>query len=172
MTLSLLAGLAATAQANVYRWRDSQGAVHYDQSLPDKAIASGYEVLDDAGDVVKRVPPPSTASQRAEARRKAAVAERLATQKETQRRQDRMLLQTFDNVGEIKNMRDQRLKALGVQIELARDRIKQLSGGGSSPEQAAAQTDLTTLLKQRLYMRQEFAQDIQRFRELQKGEAQ
>lgn len=170
--LLLLAGDFAVGQVAlgaIYRWRDANGMVHYDQSLPDAAISRGYEVINDAGEIVRRVPPPPTAAQRAQAEVEAQKAARTEAEAEARKRRDRILLDTFSSVDDIKHMRDERLDALDVQIELARDRVKQLADGDKAAR-ASAEASLHELVRQRDQTRLEFEADIKRFREL-KGQA-
>lgn len=159
------------AQAGIYRWRDAKGVVHYDQSLPEAAVSRGYEVLGSNGEVTRRVPPPLTPAEQAAAKLKAEAAGREEAREEARERHDRMLLQTFDSVGDIKHMLDERLRALGVQIQLAHDRVRQLGQGAAVSERAAAQAALEDLLRRRSDIRQEFRADIERFRQLKKDGA-
>lgn len=163
--LTVTLAFSSVAQAAIYRWRDANGMVHYDQSLPDAAVSRGYEVINDAGEVVRRVPPPPTAAQRAQEKAEAAKAAQTMAKKEARERRDRILLDTFSSVGDIKHMRDERIDALDVQIELARDRVKQLKGSGAAAR-ASAEASLQDLLRQREQTRLEFEADIKRFREL------
>ncbi|OBS08298.1 DUF4124 domain-containing protein [Acidihalobacter prosperus] len=154
-----------SAQAAIYRWRDAKGTVHYDQSLPDAAVARGYEVLDAGGEVIRRVPPPPTAEQRAHDEAEARAAAQAEAKEEARERHDQMLLQTFSSVGDIRHMRDERLRALDVQIQLARDRVAQQAGGDAAAR-AAARSTLQDLLHQREQIKLEFEADVRRFRQL------
>lgn len=70
---SLIAlGLFAFAAANAlaldkthqrYRWKDTQGVVHYDDVLSDAAIHLGYDIVSSGGMVIRHVAPPRTAKE-------------------------------------------------------------------------------------------------------------
>lgn len=123
--LYLLAAEAHAAQ-DTFRWRDDQGQVHYSNLLPQTAIEHGYEVLNDNGVVVKVVPPPLTAAQRAAAVAEAKRLEREAAARAARVRHDNMLLQTFDSVQAIESLRDERVGALDGQLRLLQDRQRRL----------------------------------------------
>lgn len=79
---TLLAGVAAHAQKTSgyrYKWVDTQGLPHYSDSLTAEAMKSGYELVNDRGMVVQRVPRQLTADER-------AAANKLAVQKAAQER--------------------------------------------------------------------------------------
>ena len=84
--------VAADAAAETYRWVDENGEVHYSKTLPPEAATRPYQVLNDAGIVIRRVDDPlapepteeerkATAEKKAdpdrEAREKRARADRL-----------------------------------------------------------------------------------------------
>lgn len=155
-------------RGDVYRWRDAKGVVHYDQSLPDVAIANGYEVLNNSGEILHQVPPPPTPSQLAVEKAKAASVARQSAREKAQERYDRMLLRTFDDVSDIKRMRNERLKAIGIQIGLVQDHLQQLTEDGNNSNRSETKTELQTLLRQRRRIQLQFEEAIKRFKELDK----
>jgi hypothetical protein len=96
-----------TAQAQLYRWVDGNGRVHYSDTPPSTYQKSGGTELSKQGNVIKRT--------QSEAERK-AEAERLAEQKQIQVEQqkqaqlDRALTQTYTTEAEIDLARDRALE--------------------------------------------------------------
>ncbi len=83
----LVAGLSAHAQntGNVrYKWHDGQGLAHFSDSLTAEAMKYGYELVNDRGMVVQRVPRQLNAEERAAANKLAA--EQAARQRAAQER--------------------------------------------------------------------------------------
>ncbi len=46
---------SSTTAHNHFKWRDGQGNLHYDDSLPDEAIKYGYDIINSNGLVLKHV---------------------------------------------------------------------------------------------------------------------
>lgn len=83
----LAASLSTQAQntGNVrYKWYDGQGLMHFSDSLTTEAMKYGYELVNDRGLVVQRVPRQLTAAERAAAAKLAA--EQAAQQRAAQER--------------------------------------------------------------------------------------
>jgi hypothetical protein len=83
----LAASLSTQAQntGNVrYKWHDGQGLMHFSDSLTAEAMKYGYELVNDRGLVVQRVPRQLTAAERAAAAKLAA--EQAAQQRAAQER--------------------------------------------------------------------------------------
>ena len=79
---ALVASLSVQAQntGNTrYKWHDGQGLMHFSDSLTAEAMKYGYELVNDRGMVVQRVPRQLNAEER-------AVANKLATEQEAKRR--------------------------------------------------------------------------------------
>jgi len=98
---------AGTAQAQMYRWVDGNGRVHYSDTPPSTYQKSGGTELSKQGNVIKRT--------QSETERQ-AEAERLAEQKKMQAEQqrqaqlDRALTQTYTSEAEIDLTRDRALE--------------------------------------------------------------
>jgi hypothetical protein len=79
---ALVASLSVQAQntGNTrYKWHDGQGLMHFSDSLTAEAMKYGYELVNDRGMVVQRVPRQLNAEER-------AVANKLAAEQEAKRR--------------------------------------------------------------------------------------
>ena len=120
LTAALLLG-AGAAQAQLYRWVDGNGRVHYGDTPPTTYQKSGGAEMNKQGLVIKRT--------QSEAERK-AEAERLAGQKrveEARQRQaqlDRALTQTYTTEAEIDLARDRALENYKLMIKGAETRAR------------------------------------------------
>jgi hypothetical protein len=124
ITLLTLAGLAVAAVANaaeVYRWVDKDGEVHYSESLPPDFEDKGHDVLNDRGIVtdedLKLTPPPPEEipqeEQLKELPRDSSGLQRprqLYSDAEMQRRMDNFLMLRYNSEQEI-------LDEMNVEIE-------------------------------------------------------
>jgi hypothetical protein len=112
---------AATADAAMYRWVDSNGRVHYGDTLPSTYQKSGAAEMNKQGSVIKRT--------QSEAERK-AEAEHLAEQKRIQEEEqkqaqlDRALTATYTSEAEIDLARDRALEHHKLAIKGAEIRFK------------------------------------------------
>lgn len=105
LALALLA--AGAAHAAMYRWVDSNGRVHYSDTLPPTYQKSGAAEMNKQGTVIKRTQ--SEAERRAEAERLAELA-RLKAERDKQAQLDRALTQTYTSEAEIDLARDRALE--------------------------------------------------------------
>ncbi|MCC5812618.1 MAG: DUF4124 domain-containing protein [Ectothiorhodospiraceae bacterium] len=110
--------IAFPSQAQLYRWVDDDGNVHYTDTLPPDRARDGRSVFSRDGSrvgEVERAPTPEElAEQEAERLRE---KERQAREQEARTRQleyDRMLLRTFNNEAHIERSRVERLEALNA----------------------------------------------------------
>ena len=110
VSTSLLARVllaAGAAHAAMYRWVDSNGRVHYSDTLPPTYQKSGAAEMNKQGTVIKRTQ--SEAERRAEAERQAELA-RVRAEQAKQAQLDRALTQTYTSEAEIDLARDRALE--------------------------------------------------------------
>ncbi len=121
-TLAVAALLSAgAADAAMYRWVDSNGRVHYSDTLPPTYQKSGASEMNRQGLVIKRTQ--SEAERRAEAER-LAEEKRLELEQQQQVQQDRALTQTYTTSAEIDLARDRALEHHKLLIKSAEARAK------------------------------------------------
>jgi len=191
-SLALLAACAGNAQAQMYRWVDGSGRVHYSDTLPQTYQKSGAAEMNKQGLVIRRTQ--SEAERRAEAQRQAEQLKIERAQAE-QARLDRALMATYTSEAEIDLARDRALehhklairgaeiRAKAVEENLAdlRARIANLEKAGRkvSPDlqDQLAQVQKESLDLKRtilnneeamMQVREKYESDKQRFRELSK----
>jgi hypothetical protein len=107
--------VAGSAAAEVYRWVDENGEVHYSESLPPTHVDKGHDVLNERGilldEDIKLTPPPppppaevTEEEQRLELPRDSSGLPRpkpLYTDSEKQERMDKLLLLRYASMEEI-----------------------------------------------------------------------
>ncbi|MFP5380810.1 MAG: DUF4124 domain-containing protein [Gammaproteobacteria bacterium] len=98
---------AGMAQAQMYRWVDSNGRVHYSDTPPTTYQKSGGAEMSKQGVVIKRTQ--SEAERRAEAERQAEQA-RIQEEQNRQAQVDRALMATYTSEAEIDLARDRALE--------------------------------------------------------------
>jgi hypothetical protein len=173
----------------LYKWRDQQGIVHYGDAVPPRYAQNNRAVINNQGITLQSLPGRETPAElQAEARREAARESVLA-----HHRHDRVLLDTYTSVADLKRARNNRLNALQSQIHLASGNIQHLERQVASLETRvnslktagkSISVDLATALKaarsnllqnrrflqdrhyERIAIRSTFAKDIARFKAL------
>lgn len=131
---------AGAANAEMYRWVDGNGRVHYSDTQPSTYQRSGGTELSKQGNVVKRTQ--SEAERRAEAEREAEQKRlQLALQKQAQF--DRALTQTYTSEAEIDLARDRALehhrlaiKGAGIRSKTVEANLQELGARIASIEKA------------------------------------
>jgi len=119
LVLVLLASAAQAAAGNIYRYVDNSGKRIYTTVIPPEYVGSGYEVLNDRGQVVRVVPRTPTAGERA-ALVAAEEAERQRQQAEqAQRENDNMLRRRYRSVAEFERERDEVLAGFAREMTTA-----------------------------------------------------
>jgi hypothetical protein len=111
----------SSAQAAMYRWVDSNGRVHYGDTLPPTYQKSGAAEMNKQGQVIKRTQ--SEAERKADAERE---VERKQIQQEQQKllQRDRALTSTYTTEAEIDLARDRALEHHKLAIRGAEIRAK------------------------------------------------
>jgi len=189
-SLVLIAACAGTAQAQMYRWVDGNGRVHYSDTLPQTYQKSGAAEMNKQGMVVRRTQ--SEAERQAEIERQAEQL-KIERQQAEQARLDRALMATYTSEAEIDLARDRalehhklairgaetRAKAVDANLDELRARISAIekSGRPVSPDlqNQLAQTRKESLELKRtilnnedamLQVREKYEADKMRFRQL------
>ena len=120
LAVALLLSTGA-AHAQMYRWVDGNGRVHYSDTRPVTYQKSGGAELSKQGNLIKRTQ--SEAERRAEAER-AAEQKRIQAQQNKQAQLDRALTQTYTSEAEIDLARDRALEHHKLAIKGAEIRGK------------------------------------------------
>ena len=118
---AVLLVVAGTAQAQMYRWVDGNGRVHYSDTPPTTYQQSGGAELGKQGNVIRRTQ--SEAERRADAERQ-AEQKRIDQERQKQAQLDRALTQTYTTEAEIDLARDRALEHHKLAIKGAETRSK------------------------------------------------
>ncbi|MEW8028977.1 MAG: DUF4124 domain-containing protein [Candidatus Thiodiazotropha sp.] len=186
-----------TMAGKLYKWVDDKGQTHYTQTLPPSDAHRARSHLDEHGIVVKEVDAAKTEEelrQETEQERLRQEQQRLVEQ---QQAQDRVLLRTFRSADDILMTRDGQLQAVDTSVRVTQANIKRLKATLDEMQQDAARRELrgARVSKRVLQdidnkrqaledayrsiierehdknrIRQSFARDLKRFRELKKLE--
>ncbi|MES9970115.1 MAG: DUF4124 domain-containing protein [Candidatus Thiodiazotropha sp.] len=181
----------------LYKWVDDKGQTHYTQTLPPSDAHRARSHLDEQGIVVKEVDAAKTEEelrQEAEQERLRQEQQRLV---DKQLAQDRVLLRSFRSEDDIQMTRDGQLQSVDTSIRVTQANIKRLKITLEEMQQDAAKRELSgrkvsgkmlqdiEVKRQALEdayrsiidrehdknrIRQSFARDLNRFRELKKLE--
>jgi hypothetical protein len=184
-----------TLAGKLYKWVDDKGQVHYTQSLPPSDSHRARSQLDKRGIVIEEVEAAKTEEelrQEAEQERLRKEQQRLV---EKQQAEDRALLRTFRSEDDIIMARDGQLQSVDTSIRLTQANIKRLKSTLEEMQNDAAKRELSgTFVPKKLLedisvkrqalddayrsiidrehdknrIRQSFARDLTRFRDLKK----
>jgi len=190
--------LSIPAHADTFRWVDDKGQVHYSDQIPPHDAGRAYSIINKEGVTVDRVQKAKTKEQLAEEKRlkeQREEQERLAREQENH---DRILLDTYSKVSDLEETRDRYIATLEGLIQVAQHKLASLNKDLDKLNKAAAnlerngktipremRVDIANLqtqidrennfiLSQRAQqkeVRDKFASDIKRFKELKAAQA-
>ena len=136
LVLASLGAMLATSvtQAQMYRWTDEEGRVHYSDSPPPEAARQERQILDERGlrrGVIERARTPEEIE---EARRQEEAEEERRRAEAEQERRDRILLQSFGSERELIVARDDRLALIDGALDITEEKIRGLEEQKASLE--------------------------------------
>lgn len=179
--------------AKLYKWVDDEGHTHYSDKIPPSEVKRARSQLDEHGVTINSIDAAKTTEQlrqEEEEDRLRKEQERLA---EIQRQEDRVLLRTFRTEDDILMTRDGQIQSVDTYIRVTEANIKRLKKTLAEMQKNAAELELsgnrisTRYLKdienkrqalkdyyasivdrekEKRRIRQSFAKDLKRFREL------
>lgn len=114
----------SSAYAEVFRWVDDDGSIHYSDSLPPSESQREQNVLNEHGRTIETIPAPKTAGQIEEEAKLAKIEEQKRKVQEEAERKDRVLLAMFLTVEDIELVRDERIATVESAIKLTEFRKK------------------------------------------------
>lgn len=190
---TLLAFTALSVQAELFKWTDENGKVHYSDKVPPQHARHQRDVLNEQGLTVKKVAAAKTAEQLKEEEKQAKLLEKQRQKDEKQATYDRMLLNSYLNEENLINTQDAKIESIENIIrasnltlknqekrlmELRKTAANHERGGKSVPETVLDQIYKTKDQIQRTHdyiakkkveqgdIREKYGKDIQRYREL------
>ncbi len=108
LALPLVCGVASVS-AQLYKWTDENGKVHYSDTVPPSATDRARKEMRPDGTVKKQVERSLTPEERRIAAAKAAEDEKERTAREERERKDRALLSTYTSLVDFDRVRDRAL---------------------------------------------------------------
>lgn len=123
---ALCAAVFAVDAKNFYRFKDSNGRLVVKDYLPNSALKSGYDIINENGRLIERVAPALTPEQQKIRRQE---QEKLEEQKELEkqaRRRDQLLLRQYRTTEDIKRTEKNQLAPLEINISILSGHNKSL----------------------------------------------
>lgn len=132
-------GISTSAGAEIKCWTNSEGVRECGNKVPPEYAQQGHKEISEQGIVIDEKERALTDEEIAERERQAAMEAERQRMLEEQRRQDKILLQTFSSEDDIITARDDKISAMEAQIKLTESRIDKLCTDlDKLKEQAAA----------------------------------
>ncbi|WP_019584245.1 DUF4124 domain-containing protein [Thioalkalivibrio sp. ALE16] len=126
----LLLGLAVPVQADIYRWVDDDGTVHYSSTPQPETSQRERRIYDSEGRMREILPAPMSAEERAQAAAEREQAERdlEATQRARQDRaaREQQLRRAYASLDEIEELRERRERSIAGNIQRSEAQEKTL----------------------------------------------
>lgn len=110
--------LSVPAHAELKKWVDNEGQVHYGDQIPSRYLRKEHQIINQEGVVVETVPAAKTEKQLIEEKRQALIAKRKAEQKRQQDFKDKVLIDTYTTEQHLLEAREERLSTFNSLIDL------------------------------------------------------
>ncbi len=123
---STLAISVASAGSVRYKWRDTEGNLHYSDSLPADANTLGYDVVNTQGILIKRVAPAMSADQRVAAKAEEASARSAEAEAERQSRDDQQLLAANPTEADLLSSQKQQIEMIELNVKSLQTALQSL----------------------------------------------
>jgi len=130
--------------AELYRYQNEAGVTVVDWAIPAAYVGSGYEVLNESGQIVRVVPPAKTDTELERDAVAARAQEAEAAAQAAQLERDTFLLRRYSTIEDIEAARDRSLRELDIRIAILsgqRDTLSQQLARHQSALDTAKQSD-------------------------------
>ena len=104
--------------AELYRYQNEAGVTVVDWAIPAAYVGSGYEVLNESGQIVRVVPPAKTDTELERDAVAARAQEAEAAAQAEQLERDTFLLRRYSTIQDIEAARDRSLRELDIRIAI------------------------------------------------------
>lgn len=118
------AGATVAAPGTLYRYKDEQGNVVLNSTVPSEFVAKGYEVLNAQGRVIEKVPPALTPEQKAQRDAEKMRQEAEEAARKQQEIEDAELKQLYSHPDDIVRILQRRIQDAQVVIQMRRGQIE------------------------------------------------
>lgn len=123
VALLLASGLATSAEnkdpRHRFKWKDAQGNLHIEDSIPPADAKLGYDVVNAQGILVRHVERQKTPEELAQAKLDAEKAEAAKKAASQQSSRDAQMLAAYPNEDELKKAQDSQLALIAQNIDTA-----------------------------------------------------
>ena len=116
--LALVVLSATGLAAELYRYQNEAGVTVVNWAIPAAYVTNGYEVLNEAGQVVRVVAPAKTDTELEREAAQARVRDAEAAAEAAQLERDTFLLRRYSTVADIQAARDRSLRELDIRISI------------------------------------------------------
>jgi uncharacterized protein YoxC len=117
IVFALMSVAGTSASAQLYKWTDANGKVHYSDSVPPEANDAARKEIRPDGTVRKNIDRAPTAEERRMAAEKAEYEKKARAVTDERERKDKALLATYANLGDFDRVRDRALAAMDSEVE-------------------------------------------------------
>ncbi len=124
-TVSVLV-LTSNAHARMKCWKNSDGVKECGDKVPPEYTQQGYQELGKGGIVRDKTDRVKTKEELKKEKHEAAAKAKKQKELKNKKAQDKMLLETFTTIDEIKVAQQQKIDAIGSTIKIIRKRIVKL----------------------------------------------
>ncbi len=164
----LLALLTLDAYADIQRWVDERGVVHYGDKIPPEYSGRGSIQLNGQGVRVKEKNRALTDTEQHEQSQLANQQKEASRAKEEQLRRDRSLMDTYYNIEEIYRARDRTLESIDNAISVTEVRLNEIAKQKIALDEAlqknVAQPQFIKMSAEKTDLR--YKAEIQRYKEI------
>lgn len=117
LLICLITAASSVSAAQFYRWVDSQGNVFIQNYIPPEYVKGGYEIIDDAGNILKKVAPEISLEER-------RANEAAQVSAEMQRARDQELLKAYRSPSDVDRTMSTWLSRMDMEIRVKENRIR------------------------------------------------
>ena len=118
--------LANHVSARMKCWTNSEGIKECGDKIPPEYTQQGYQELSKGGIIIEEKERIKTKEELEKAKKEAAIIAREEEKERNKKIHDKMLLETFTSIEEIKTTRDQKIEAVESTIKVTQKRIIKL----------------------------------------------
>ena len=192
--LNLLGTICFTPlNAEVYRWVDKEGRIHFSDQVPPSDSQVEREVYSESGRLISTIEAAKTEEQLEEEKKRAALEEEKRKKEAEQMEHDKVLLGSFPTEQDLVIARDDRIAAIESLIRISEEKLEELDKkikemewraehitkqNKPLPKKLTSQIDsakkkkektnsyIDIQVKKKSLIEERFAADIKRYREL------
>jgi hypothetical protein len=122
--LTLLMISTMSVQAKMYKWVDENGQTHFGDKIPAQYLDKGHKEMSEQGTTIKKVDAAPTQEEKIEMKKQAKLKKEEENKIKEQKKQDRVLLDTYTTERDLTAARDARLEAVEAQVLLSESILK------------------------------------------------